>query len=280
MNFYAKGQSVGRINPGRKGSNPTLEIHQKYLSGGGKGAETDRGQRYEKLSQDEGWHEGKGRSRWQSGMLRAWIRRAETYAGDEKKHIDELIGGSPKIIDLEMGLPAYDARRIAPRMDIVALEEVGDAARLVFWEAKMENDSRLRSEAVPEVFQQIANYVEYLSDEKRREAVGQAYRRNCELLVRLGEMVPSSSSCPALDPLVVKVATGAVPLEVDVTPRLVIFETGRKRDDCAWKKHLEELRSGASPEKPPRDTPGISVAVIPPSKAGTVPLEKLPRSGG
>ena len=86
-------------------------------------------------------------------MLQEWIRRSSDYRGPEKRCIDSLVGHSPKLIDLEMGLPAFDGRDSALRMDIVSLEGTFDDLRLVFWEAKMIGNTGLRSSTgKPKVF--------------------------------------------------------------------------------------------------------------------------------
>ena len=83
--------------------------------------------------------------------LRQWIANInEKHIGDEKHFVDLVVARNPDAIDLEMALPAYSLvpeERIAPRMDLVALEPVGNRWRIVFWEAKLVDDARARSGA-------------------------------------------------------------------------------------------------------------------------------------
>ena len=66
---------------------------------------------------------------------------------------------SPKIVDLEMGLPAVDGRKKPLRLHVVSLEQAADGIRLVFWEGKKMGDGRLRSKVhKPRVFEQIDAY--------------------------------------------------------------------------------------------------------------------------
>ena len=72
---------------------------------------------------------------------------ANAHTGGEKKFVDLVVARNPNTIDLEMALPAYSVdptKRHAPRMDLVAIEPVGERWQIVFWEAKLVDDGRAR----------------------------------------------------------------------------------------------------------------------------------------
>ena len=238
MNFYRCGQSVARVEFGRGGATPSIRIHEKYVrpaTGGG---------RYLQAAADEGLDERGRRCRWGGAeMLVAWMANSEGHRGAEKRAIDRLLEVSPKVVDLEMGLPAFGGRKGAPRMDMVALEEDGDGARIVFWEAKMIGDPRIRSNGIPEVFEQIASYEEYLGNVGRRTQVARAYRENCRILAAVHELVAARREVEPLDALVRAVSGPGCKLDVECKPRLLIFDDGRERRPGAWERHLEKLRA-------------------------------------
>ena len=258
LNLYSKGQSIAKVSFGRGGASPTMRIHEKYVKGS-----SDGGQRYISLTGDTG-RDPDGRLVDWGGrrMLRTWIDNSCHYSGPEKRCIDALVAASPKVIDVEMGLPAFCGRKTALRIDIVALEGTPDDVRLVFWEAKMIGDSRLRSKnGTPKVFEQIEEYQRYLRAANPREQVTKAYRNCCKIICDLHAM--AGINIP-LDPLVVAVGDGAS-LEVCRTPRLVIFDDGKKRDVDAWTKQLEVLYGR------------VPVAVVEQRGRLDDPLETLPR---
>ena len=243
MNFYSKGQSIAKVSFGRGGATPTMRIHKKYVK-----KSSDGGQRYIKLTGDVGRDPDGQRVDWGGPkMLRTWVGNSRKYSGPEKRCIDELVGVSPKVIDLEMGLPAFGDRKTALRLDIVALEGTPEDIRLVFWEAKMIEDKRLRSKhETPRVLsEQIDPYQRYLEDPNRRQQVTEAYRRCCRTIHKLHEMAAHVGMTRPLDRLVVAAGKPDSRLEIDCTPRLVIFDEGKKRNERseeAWRKHLEVLR--------------------------------------
>ena len=179
MNFYSKGQSIARITFGRGGASPTMRIHEKYVK-----EFSDGGQRYIKLTDREGRDPDGCLVTWGGPeMLNQWINNSRKYSGREKRHIEFLVQHSPKVIDLEMGLPAFGDRKTSLRMDLVSLEGTPDDIRLVFWEAKMIGDSRLRSRTQqPKVFEQINAYRSYLADPTRKKRVELAYRQCCRII--------------------------------------------------------------------------------------------------
>ena len=75
-------------------------------------------------------------------------------------------------------------------MDLVAIED----GRVVFWEVKTVNDSRIRCRAefqedkFPEVLKQLRNYRVFLAEKQHVEQVETAYRETARLLVELREL--------------------------------------------------------------------------------------------
>ena len=239
MNFYAMGQSVAKVSFGRGGGSPTMSIHEKYVK-----KCPGNGQKYVKLPCDKGADaEGYDVPWGGRGMLDAWIARSRCYTSEEKRCVDALVAVSPKVIDLEMGLPAFGSRKSALRMDMVALEGSPDDLRLVFWEAKLIGDSRLRSRThEPKVFEQIEAYRSYLGDADRKQRVIEAYRRCCGIVRDVHEMASQVGTTHCLDPLITAAASPGSRLALEERPRLVIFDDGRKRDEEAWEEHLDVLR--------------------------------------
>jgi hypothetical protein len=171
-----------------------------------------------------------------------WITQAATHTDIEKGCVDELVAVNPSIIDLEMGLPAAGARRTAPRMDCVALEHEGGVARIVFWEAKRIDDSRLRSTSDPEVVEQIKLYRDYLNESAHvRSTVENAYRTNCHLLVEIFRIAAPFGEERKLDNSVFEAARGGANLKVDPQPRLVIFGGKEHQKKGNWPYHENRL---------------------------------------
>jgi hypothetical protein len=245
MNFYRKGQSVAKVDFDRDGV-PHIEVHVKYAFG------PQAGDGYARLNEREIHHpNGKDARRYEGiETLRQWIREAEGHAGDEKLFVDDVVADTGAVIDLEMGLPAFDERRRAPRIDLVALEDDQGHFRIVFWEAKLIEDPRLCAEGEPEVCEQIRNYREYLGDVNRRDRVVRAYASTCSQLVELSGMAKQiNPNIQDLDTAVVAVAGDSSKLGVDASPRLLIFDNGKASG--TWDAHLKRLRRGVCGEPIP-----------------------------
>ncbi len=117
--------------------------------------------------------------------LRRWISNATKYMGKEKKFVDAVVARNANTIDLEMALPAFQINpkeRTAPRMDLVALEPAGGRWQIVFWEAKLVTDPRLRckEKQAPGARSTLSTTVGHL---KNNVLVACAYKEACELLV-------------------------------------------------------------------------------------------------
>jgi hypothetical protein len=196
LNLYAKGQSVAqlRIVAGR----PRLKIHAKYRAGAekGSGAGVGFGRQYDEVSSDD-------LRAMNADTVDAWIRTAETYAGDEKRFVDDLVAVTPGTVDLEMGLPAdaADKARAAPRMDLV----VAQGSDIAFWDAKCAANGGLRARKPynelsgdylggPHVLWQLRRYQRWFGRELRATEVRNAYVATACCLIRLAEVFGKTGS--------------------------------------------------------------------------------------
>jgi hypothetical protein len=202
LNFYVKGQSVGELR--MVNSQPRLKIHTKYAKNILKGSkpEIQVGQTYETLDAHKLQAIG-------CGVVDGWISTAETYAGDEKRFVDDLVAVTPCVLDLEMGLPAdagsQGEDRVAPRMDLV----VAQVTEIAFWEAKCATNGELRAEASyeedaagryvrgPHVINQLRRYQSWMGGEGRKDQVSAAYVQTAELLLALAKRFEKSG--PAIE---------------------------------------------------------------------------------
>lgn len=202
LNLYVKGQSVGELK--LIGGSPRLRLHTKYKSfiENGSPHASGFGQNYDVI-------DARGLALASPDMIDGWIRTAETYAGDEKRFVDELVAVTPGAIDLEMGLPAdADAvgkDRTAPRMDLV----VAQKGEIAFWEAKTALNAELRSRAPykelqdlsydqgPHVLWQLRRYQRWVGRPTRLAQVRDAYIETARLLHDLAEL--SGKRGPAMD---------------------------------------------------------------------------------
>lgn len=202
LNFYVKGQSVGELR--LLGEWPRLKLHRKYYEMAPKGdpRTSGLGQAYVTLKAET-------LALTTQEEVEGWIRTAETYAGDEKRFVDDLVAVTPGTIDLEMALPAQDgstgADRTAPRMDLV----VAQGTDIAFWEAKCAVNDELRAStsyaedahgrhsAGPHVLWQLRRYQKWCQQEGRITQVRDAYVETARLLLAMARLFGKSG--PALD---------------------------------------------------------------------------------
>ncbi len=200
LNFYVKGQSVGELR--MLGEWPRLKLHRKYLELAENGSleARDLEQKYAKVDAET-------LSRTGPDVVDAWVRTAETYAGDEKRFVDHLIAVTPGTIDMEMALPADDDadERSAPRMDLV----VAQGQEIAFWEAKCAVNGELRARAPyceasdgsyvegPHVLWQLRRYERWVGRPHRLEQVRDAYVATAQQLLALAEIF--GKRAPAID---------------------------------------------------------------------------------
>jgi hypothetical protein len=235
LNAYADGQSVMRIElrASQGGIRPRCSIHHKYLG--------IPGSKPPYVPVDI-LREGDGA--YSREKLKLWISRALEHRTNEKSGIALILANHRNVIDVEMGLPANEpteeeAKKTAPRMDIVALEPHGDGARIAFYEAKCFRNPELRSSTGrPKVLTQLRRYEAYLSAEDRRQQVISAYRGTCSVLDQFATI-----GCTSAGDLVQRVAREPTfPLDLDPKPRLVIFDYDEKQErDLRWAAHKAVL---------------------------------------
>lgn len=115
----------------------------------------------------------------------------------EKCFVEHLIAANANIIEVEMALPGEtglasvrrkwrdkDAKKIAPRMDIVAVHILPDGKpQIDFWEAKLANNGELRAtlpekggKEEPNVREQLLDYETWMRLPHRHDQVVDAFR--------------------------------------------------------------------------------------------------------
>ena len=244
LNLYRGGQSVARIGFGRDGA-LRAQIHNKYTYGN-----EGSGQSYVTLRSD-GYVDPTGTLLEYGGPadFHRWISNATKYIGKEKHFVDAVVARNPNTIDLEMALLAYSfepGERVAPRMDLVALQPASDRWRVVFWEAKLVGDSRARcrgEEVLPEVVRQVSRYTSWLRHGNHRELVAASYQNVCRLLMAFHTLARQvNPEIEALGPgIVTAAAAEAPPLLIDDEPRLLIDD--RTLNSAFIRNgHLDKLR--------------------------------------
>jgi hypothetical protein len=180
-------------------------------------------------------------------QLKTWIEVVDRqYAGVEKNFVDDLVAANPNVIDLEMGLPAWKLPKTAPRIDLVEIVTSTTGPSVVFWEAKLTSDGRMRSstEVVedknPEVLEQLAEYRGFLDSEERARLVATAYENTSRLLDQLRSMANElTGGAHTLGAAILEVASGNA-LKVDRTARLVVLQDSHTE---SWAIHGAKLRS-------------------------------------
>lgn len=263
LNFYRYGQSVALIAFDRH-STPRIEIHIKYINPT-VNCHPRKLKKYAQVDQSGviTWHDKKIGQYGGDNTLVEWTRNAEnialgrsnlaepiktarTAADREKPEVDRVARDTRDLIDLEMAwtpdieqikLAPNRKRKGAPRIDIVCLEKISDQYRVVLWEAKRIRDGRVRAaiDELPEVFEQLKRYANFLSSRANCEQVVGAYRNTCEALTTIYEM-RSDQSC-GLSGAISEIGKNTKLLtDVDAMPRVVIFG-GALHDRGGWLPH-------------------------------------------
>jgi hypothetical protein len=242
LNVYIAGQSILKIGFSNDGKSLKAEMHHKYIPDDnvyfkfdGSHFQFDRHVAY------------KGKE-----SLEKMARLARGYSGAEKEGVAVIVGRHSQVIDVEMGLPANilatdTDRPVAPRMDMVALEDHGSEIAIVFYETKCFDNPELRAKNfTPRVFAQLERYVEWISSPTREAEVIAAYRRACQIHIRLYAMMDKSATTP-IHPLVAKAALSDSKLIVDKAPRLIIFDYKTEQTKGGWELHEAALRDRKIP---------------------------------
>jgi hypothetical protein len=262
LNFYQRGQSIARVCVGRNNV-VRLEIHKKYIY------ENVQGTGYARLAGSLiSCRDGEFKdSEYVSGVgFLDWIERSRSISEKqvEKKLLEGFVAINPGVVDLEMGVPAWDkqaddaakagmpcpTRRFVPRMDLVLLEETKNAfPRVVFWEAKTTHDGRLRSRSDAEVIKQLKLYTNYLSHDCYAEGVKSAYRDACRILIKLHSLAATieKSTLPPLADIIHRVAESVALPEIDPLPRLLVMAGKGVAVPKTLDGHLNKIREAGFP---------------------------------
>jgi len=136
------------------------------------------------------------------------------------------------ILDVEITFgreEGYSKRSI----DYLAIEkDIDGKIKLVFYEAKHFDNSEIRANAVPKVFEQIEKYERVLTDPIHKAEILNSYKRIYENVQELNLNNKNN--------LVQLIGADIDNLEIDSEPRLIIFEINeQKRDDI----HIQKLKT-------------------------------------
>ena len=167
------------------------------------------------------------------GNLKKAVKR---YAGDEKRGVHDVVKANANILDVEI---AFGGRA---RLDFAALQNSGEGARIVFFEAKHFDNTELRAQGndEPKVVKQIEAYS--LELVRNGDAILSAYRRVCSNLLSLDGVVAKDGVVANRylehHTMLKSVVDGS--LTIDKDPVLIVF--GYDRDQMErWKNHREKL---------------------------------------
>lgn len=251
INIYYRGCSIAKvIDDGI----PTIEVHYKYLIPPRLRSpyfriSSPRGDSYDKIE--------KSCSR-DMGDIENIKRASFPYAGIEKIGIKHILKKNNNVLDVEVAFSSEDSTSetkgidvIEPkfskgggisthsstqRVDLAALRERNHNIELVFYEAKIFTDSRIRAQGKklpPVIEKQITPYAELL----RRDvsAVKKSYRIIAENLVSLRRR-------ESLSELICRISDGA-DFSVNTDPHLIVFGfDSDQRDGSKGRALLKKLQ--------------------------------------
>jgi hypothetical protein len=248
LNFYRLGQSIARVE--YLSDELVAYVHYKYVLG--EPLEYS-GPLYLRLTTKGVFSQGSLVTTYEGlSTLHQWIAAAEKYVGDEKRIVDELVAKNDHVVDLEMALPAWALSTSAVRMDLVAIE----SGKVVFWEVKTVNDSRIRckdefeEDKSPEVLKQLSNYRVFLEQPSHIAQVESAYRNTAKLLVKLRALADEISPALELGPSIIA-ASQADTLAVELRAALVVVDLpepeANKGPWKSWKAKHETRLLGKIP---------------------------------
>ena len=184
--------------------------------------------------------------------LKGWIQAVdEEYGGAEKRFIDELLGvpENSGVIDLEMGLPAWDENGESSSHGSVSIDRVrGGAFTVFFGEVKLVTDQRLRCRApvepdvMPEVLRQLGVYRNYLGAPARQKQVSEEYSNAARVLRELASVVKPERF---LGEHILGAAVAVKPLDVAERPCLIVMndKNDKNVNQRAWSAHKAKLES-------------------------------------
>lgn len=166
-------------------------------------------------------------------------RAAKPYAGDEKKGVQNILNSNTNILDIEIAFGADESEAGPPRLDFVALQDLAEGVKIVFYEAKRFDNKELRAQSgTPDVVEQINSYSDKLK--KNRKVIIESYRDVCRNRMRLTGIVKRLPEHHA--GLIKDVADESRPLDIDESPVLIVFgfDEDQKKGDV-WQTHKENL---------------------------------------
>jgi hypothetical protein len=244
LNFYRLGQSVARVYCVR--GELHAEVHYKYVLG----AQSEySGPLYLRLTKQSVFSQTVLVAPYEGlSTLHKWIVAAQKHVGHEKKLVDQFIEKNDNVLDMEMALPAWAKSKVAVRMDLVAIED----GKLVFWEVKTVNDSRIRCRAafkedeLPEVLKQLKNYRVFLADLQNSEQVKSAYQETAKRLVALRKLANTIGPTETLGPSIIAVSKDQL-LTVADRAALVVVDLPLKGGWKSWKDTHERVLLGKIP---------------------------------
>ncbi len=266
LNVYYRGASLFRV--GFRQGQPVPETHVKYLVRQQQTLATlDKAGSFVLDPAAALWKAYAGPQ-----TLTEMIGAATTLVGPEKAGLHPLIQVSPNVVDVEIALAgepeggtAADTDEVAvaasepasapagmkplpprqDRIDAASLETRGHPgeAWLVFHEAKHFSNPALRAapKKQPAVVGQLNRYQGSLH--KNWKSLTSSYPHVCRALLRLDALrrrvradhpAWTDRPQPALDPVIREVAEGTRKLNLELTPRLVVFGFDADQRDGAW----------------------------------------------
>lgn len=111
-------------------------------------------------------------------------RRIKIFSDKEKKVVQDIGASNKQIVDMEVGLEGElkpeASRKGAQRVDMAVVSESGT---LVFFEVKLFDNSEIRSEAIPQVINQMKKYESLLK--KYRNDILAGYRDQFDMYATL-----------------------------------------------------------------------------------------------
>lgn len=250
MNFYCGGQSIAKVTLGK-----TLKAktHSKYLNDDVAGSGV-----YQDL---EAHH----------ADVAPWMSRSHAYHGVEKLFVDAVCSVSGTIIDMEMGLPGLpvkdaktgEFRLVAPRIDLVALEPDDGGWKIVFWEAKLPRDARMRTQGdKPEVVAQLESYSAWFADEAANERVLAGYKNTCRMICEIHKRA-ENAGIPVRPLHAAIVAIGNKPeLLKAIDPKVRLLIDLRKDDPLFCKEHLPKLEKHGIPLHCVRTEADLNLSIV------------------
>lgn len=261
FNLYSGGQSIAKVDL----TSRTLRArsHVKYMSSDAPNVQ--------KMGILEDTH-----------SLDEIIDRASRWQGVEKLFVEALVAANALVVDLEIALPGSELTmpdetivKVAPRIDLAALEPAAGGWRLVFWEVKMSKDDRVRSKNKPEVIAQLQKYTEWFARPGYTDAVLAAYRTAIRDMVALHDFaVAKGCVLNDLDPALRDIAVHPGKLlrvapQVGLIIGMIRDANGAVCDDPKFKEHcLDHIQSADIPSHVVKDyefgakTEGLTLPLI------------------